>query len=105
MMSGIGYSVGPLIGGVLYTMVGMKALYVIISFIPLIIMAAFHISRLCVATKPKVNPPGESMELQHLLKAPVLVSCLAIVITAASYGFLDTTLSEVRTSVTLPHLL
>lgn len=104
MMSGIGYSVGPLIGGVLYTMVGMKALYIIVSFIPLIIMAAFHISRVCVATKSKINPTGESLELQHLLKLPVLASCIAIVITAASYGFLDTTLSEVRTCDTVPHL-
>jgi MFS family permease len=96
MMAGIGYAIGPLLGGILYSHIGLEMTYMYFSLVPLAIMF-LHIQTVLVLPRPsdkeRLEELDEAFQLRELLNLGVFSSCLAISITAASYGFLDISLS------------
>jgi len=96
MMAGIGYSVGPLLGGALYSVLGMEVMYMTMSLVPLAIMGAVYAMRHFFAMAPKEESSvgDEHFDLKTLMNIPIIASAMAISVTAASFGFLDTTLAD-----------
>jgi len=97
LMSGVGYAVGPFFGGLLYQAVGMLAMYIGFSLVPLAI-CIIHTLTAWIHFPGGADPPRAAdvediFKMGSYLTPAVAGACTSIVVTAASYGFLDLTLS------------
>ena len=95
MMSGIGYAVGPFIGGLLYEAVGLAVMYIGFSAVPLVILFVHMQTSWVQFPEQRTSPPevDDIFKLRAYFTPAVAGACVSIIVTAASYGFLDLTLS------------
>lgn len=94
-MAGTGYAVGPALGGVLFQTFNLSITYRSFSIVPLLILAltCFAFSCQKKGKHTEEEAPVEAVPWRALFIPKVAAACLSITMTAASYGFLDVTLS------------